>query len=163
MKYWLEKNKEILTWFCCDTNSGRNFITKWSRHCETWNILSFEPDSKRSNRIIIGISEWVNPTSEFMDSCSFICLARFLISWNGLCDDLTCHVPLLFLHDDASGVSDVRAEEFLAHSKQSNTSWAAESDVHYSWKELIIAVEESIVECNTHFISVECLILRVLL
>ena len=98
-----------------------------------------------------------------MDSCSLICLAWFLISWNGLSDDLTGHISLLFLYDDTSGVSNVWTEELLTHSQQSNTGGATESDIHYSWKELVVAVEESIVECNTHLISIKRFILGMLL
>lgn len=67
-----------------------------------------------------------------MDSCSLVCLAGLLISGDGLGDELAGHVSLLFLDYDTSGVTDVGAEEFLAHGQKGNASGAAESDVHYS-------------------------------
>lgn len=96
-----------LTWFCSHSNSWSNFISKWSCHGQSWNIIILKPHSEWTNWIFIWVSKWIYSSTIFYDPSSFIRLTWFLVSWNGLSNQLSTNISLLFLDNNTSWVSDI--------------------------------------------------------
>lgn len=153
----------ILTWLCGDSNSRCNFVSEWPCHSKTWNVLSLQPHSERPDWIVIRVSERVNPSSILIDSGCLISLARLLVSWNGLSNNLTCYVSCFLFDDDSTRIANIGAEEFLAHGENSDAGRPTESDVEHAREKLFIAVKERIVKSNAHLIRVKLLLLASLL
>ena len=72
-----------------------------------------QPHTKRADRVLIWISEGIDPSSTIDDSCGFVVLTRFLIPTNGLGDEF---ITTRKFDDNSSRISDVHAEKLLAES-----------------------------------------------
>ena len=118
-----------LTWFCSYSDSGCNFVSKGPCHGQTWDILVLKPYSKWTNRVLIWISERIDSSTTVDNSRSFVVLAWFLVSTNGLCDQL---VTSWELNHNSSWISNIHTEKLLAQCHHWDTSRSRKADVHVS-------------------------------
>lgn len=71
--------------FTNDSNFWGHYITKWSGHCKTWNVLCFHPNSIRSHLLSILIKIWCNSASVYDNSLSFDWILTFMILRKWMC------------------------------------------------------------------------------
>jgi len=150
-------------WLGSHSNLGSYLITEGASHCKTRNIFVLQPHSERADGVVIRVPEGVNAAAILQNSCSFVGLAGLLITGDGLSDYFAGHVALLLLHDNASRVTNIRAEKLLTESEDRYTSTSTETNIEGACEELIVAIQEGVIESDADFVSVEELVLLVLL
>ena len=111
----------------------------------------FEPDAKRTDWILIRVSERINSSSAVNDSSGFVVLTWFLISADCLGNQFTISRKF---NNNSSRITYIYAEELLAQCHHGYTGRPREPDVHLSIEEFFVAIEEGIVESDADFISV---------
>ena len=110
-----------LTGLSSDSNSGCHFVTKGSRHGETWDVFALKPDSQWPNRVLVRVTEGVDSSSAVKDARGLIVLTGLLVPTDCLCHNLAI---LRVLDNDSTRVTDVDTEEFLAEGHHADTSGA---------------------------------------
>ena len=117
-----------------------------------------KPHSQRPNRVLVSIAERVNSATSFVNSGSFIRLARFLIPADCLCRQFIVND----FADNASAVAHVNAEQLLAQGEDADACAAAESDVQIGIEQLLVAIQECIVKGDAAFVGIQLLVVAAL-